>query len=295
MRRLAALFLLVCLAAPGAALAQERADVVSFGDPVAVAVGDVVDGHVVVLGADARIDGTVHGDVVVIGGDLVLGASARIDGDAVPVGGALEQDGGARVAGSAVELDAQLPASEALASLTGPVVASAPSGAGSLSRVVGVAGGTALFAFVLVLGLLFQSAWPDRSRNLRRTIEASPGESLLIGGLVSGALVFASIFLTITVVGMIALPAVALVAGSLWLLGFTAVCEALGDRLPLPPAMRSRAGSFLAGLVLLGAVGLLWFVGLPGALVSAVVGLGAGSASVGAAVLSRLGRRPFPA
>ncbi len=296
MSRLLCIIAALVVALPAAAAAEQYEDIVRFGDGVTVAIDDVVTGDVIVLGADARVDGTVEGDVVVVGGDLFLGPRARVGGDAVPVAGVVHRAEGAAVAGATVEVDAELPGSEALASLTGPTTGdAAPTSEGALARIAGIAGGSALFAFVLVLGLLFQSAWPERSRNLRRTVEASPGASLLIGALVSGAMILAAAFLTITVVGMIALPAVALLASALWLLGFTALCEALGDRLPLPSAMRSRSGSFLGGLLLLTAFGGLWFVGLPGAALSALVGVGAGSVAVGASVLSRLGRRPFPA
>lgn len=293
----AALFALALTFVPSVAHAADLSDQLSFGDPVTVTADDVVSGDVVVIGADVRIEGTVLGDVVVVGGDLIIGAGGRISGDAVPVGGALVQSTGAEVLGASIEVDVDVPGAAALASLAGHEAAAMPSPGRTeaMSRVVGLGAGTAALAFVLVLGLLFQSAWPERSRNLRRTLEASPGESLLIGTLVSATAVLFSMFLTITVVGMVALPAVAFAAGALWLLGFTALCEALGDRLPLPAALRSRTGSFVVGLLALSAVGALGFLGLPGAALSTLIGGVTGSAAVGAAVLSRLGRRPFPA
>jgi hypothetical protein len=293
----AALFALALTFVPSVAHAADLSDQLSFGDPVTVTADDVVSGDVVVIGADVRIEGTVLGDVVVVGGDLIIGAGGRISGDAVPVGGALVQSTGAEVLGASIEVDVDVPGAAAIASLAGHEAAAMPSPrrTEAMSRVVGLGAGTAALAFILVLGLLFQSAWPERSRNLRRTLEASPGESLLIGTLVSAMAMLFSMFLTITVVGMVALPAVAFAAGALWLLGFTALCEALGDRLPLPAALRSRTGSFVVGLLALSAVGALGFLGLPGAALSALIGGVTGSAAVGAAVLSRLGRRPFPA
>jgi hypothetical protein len=293
----AALFALALTFVPSVAHAADLSDQLSFGDPVTVTAEDVVSGDVVVIGADVRIEGTVLGDVVVVGGNLIIGAGGRISGDAVPVGGALVQSTGAEVLGASIQVDVDVPGAAALASLAGHEAAAMPSPGRTeaMSRVVGLGAGTAALAFVLVLGLLFQSAWPERSRNLRRTLEASPGESLLIGTLVSATAVLLSMFLTITVVGMVALPAVAFAAGALWLLGFTALCEALGDRLPLPAALRSRTGSFVVGLLALSAAGALWFLGLPGAALSILIGGVTGSAAVGAAVLSRLGRRPFPA
>ena len=44
---------------------------------------------VLILGGDASVGATVHGDVVVVGGDLFLRPGARIEGSAVAIGGAV--------------------------------------------------------------------------------------------------------------------------------------------------------------------------------------------------------------
>ena len=41
----------------------------------------------VIVGGSARVQATVHGDVIVAGGDLMLGPGARIDGRAIAIGG----------------------------------------------------------------------------------------------------------------------------------------------------------------------------------------------------------------
>lgn len=59
----------------------------------------VFDTTVVVLGSDASVASTVHGDVVVINGDLFLQPGAKIDGNAVAIGGGVYDSQQAHVGG----------------------------------------------------------------------------------------------------------------------------------------------------------------------------------------------------
>jgi hypothetical protein len=68
--------------------------------PAAVAEGQVVDGDVAVLQGPLDVRGRIAGSVVVVNGDVSLGAASVIDGDLVVVGGALRAEEGARVGGT---------------------------------------------------------------------------------------------------------------------------------------------------------------------------------------------------
>ncbi|MEO7039283.1 MAG: hypothetical protein ABI446_06425, partial [Gemmatimonadaceae bacterium] len=59
----------------------------------------VFDTTVVVLNSDATVASTVHGDVVVINGDLFLQPGAKIDGRAVAIGGGVYDSQQAAVGG----------------------------------------------------------------------------------------------------------------------------------------------------------------------------------------------------
>ena len=59
----------------------------------------VFDTTVIVLNSDATVASTVHGDVVVINGDLFLQPGARIDGRAVAIGGGVYDSQQAKVGG----------------------------------------------------------------------------------------------------------------------------------------------------------------------------------------------------
>jgi hypothetical protein len=57
-------------------------------------------GDVVVIGGTARVEGTVKGDVVTIGGGILLGENASVYGDVVTVGGTLSRHPNAMVKGT---------------------------------------------------------------------------------------------------------------------------------------------------------------------------------------------------
>jgi hypothetical protein len=54
---------------------------------------------VIVLGRDAIVEGTVHGDVIVIGGDLYMHPGGEITGRAVAIGGGVYESTAARIGG----------------------------------------------------------------------------------------------------------------------------------------------------------------------------------------------------
>lgn len=283
----------LCLA-PMAAWAGE-VDRVAIGHAVTVNADEDLAGDVVVIGADATVMGRVRGDVVVIGGQLKLGPKARVDGDAVHLLGALERSADAAVAGSTVGINSEV---DAAARLLENADTSARFGGGigehSTALMVGrFVGWAASSACLVVLGLLFLSTWPERSRNLRRTVEASPGASLLVGGLVTAGLFLLLVLLGLTIVGFLAWPLLLLAGSIVWTVGLTGVCEAVGDRLPLPGSMRGRAASFVTGALAFSVLGLLWMAGGPAAAIAVVGLLMVGAVAVGAAILSGFGDQPF--
>jgi len=270
-------------------------DRVAVGQAVTVHADEDLAGDVVVIGADATVLGRVRGDVVVIAGQLTLGPEARVDGDAVHLLGALEQAENAAVAGSTVGLNDEVDAAaRILENADTATRATGGFGENSTALMVGrFVGWAASSACLLVLGLLFLATWPERSRNLRRTVEASPGASLLVGGLVGAGLFLLLVLLGLTIVGLLAWPLLLLASSIVWVVGLTGVCEALGDRLPLPNRVRGRAGSFVTGTLAFSVLGLLWMAGGLPAVIAVVGLLMVGAIAVGSAVLSGFGGQPF--
>ena len=64
--------------------------------------GQTIEGDVQTFGGNIEVYGHVTGDVFVIGGDLTLAPTARVDGDVVCFGGTLREEPGSSVGGKRV-------------------------------------------------------------------------------------------------------------------------------------------------------------------------------------------------
>jgi len=290
------LFLLVL--APAAVFAAEDDDRVSFGSDVHITAAEDIAGDVVVVGADARVDGRVRGDVVVVGGDLLLGSGARVDGSAMHLGGDFAKAEGALLAGAQLGAgDGVVEASEGMrpAGLGPRAPPGDPGFQAAGSWTARFASASVSAGFLLVVGLLLLATWPDRSRNVRRTLEAAPLHAAGLGLLVTLGITLLTVLLVISVVGWLALPFVAALGLAVGLAGLVGLAEAVGDRLPRPESAQTRAGALVAGCA---ALGLLSLVASGGGLVAwlgGIILLAATFLGVGGAVLSGLGRNPWAA
>ncbi|MGB9871079.1 MAG: bactofilin family protein [Anaerolineae bacterium] len=74
-------------------------DLIVFGGDVRIEADSRVEGSVVAWGGDVEIAGTVERDVVAFGGDVLLRRTARIEGGLVAMGGRVEREAGAVVRG----------------------------------------------------------------------------------------------------------------------------------------------------------------------------------------------------
>lgn len=310
MTRLLASLAVLTVLGPSAVAQAESSDRTALSEDVRVEAGERVDGDVVVVAAGAHIAGEVTGDVVVVAGDVVVEGSGVVGGDLVVTGGNLVVREGARLSGDRVEITSlSIAAGDLLGKLNGASSASPPAPDAPLIEVHGerslsnpmalqptwlrVTTGVLCSMLLLVLGHLFMWLFPERSRNLRRTIEASPGTSLAMGGLVTIGLTLVAILLFVSLVGWAALPLLAVGALALGTIGLAGLFEALGDRMPLPFRLRSRSADFVAGTFVFMALSVTWALGgLPGLLASVVL-LAMTCAGLGASILSSAGKRPY--
>lgn len=76
---------------------------VHIDEDVVVGAGETVEGTLVVVQGDARIEGEVTGNVVVVGGTLDLGDAGRVGGDVRLADATLHRDGGT-ISGEVVDL-----------------------------------------------------------------------------------------------------------------------------------------------------------------------------------------------
>ncbi|MFI5372536.1 MAG: hypothetical protein ACHQ52_13340, partial [Candidatus Eisenbacteria bacterium] len=200
-------------------------NIVQIGSDIHIEKGQVVDGDVLSIGGDIRVDGHVRGNVSATRGDVTLGSTARVDRDVLCIGGTLHEEPGAYVGGQRVTgLEGRERLRERLRDRVGHDI--------DLEDV------TAHRARAMTRGLLYLFFWlavawvvthfaPARTGGALRSLQQEPGMALgygfaLILLLVPSvvALAFVVALLCITLVGIpVALGALIAYAGLLIILG----------------------------------------------------------------------------
>ncbi len=229
-------------------------------------------GDAAAIEGSVEISGKVAGDVVVLGGDARLAPSAQVAGDVFVLGGTISAAPGARIEGRSV--------SYRNASVAWMTLLEGPSlGLESRSTIVIGAKLALLAAWSALLLLLFAAC----GRQLISTADEIQGEPFrgfftgLVGVL---ALVLTALFFSAfagAIVGVPLLVLVVLAALVLKLWGMVAVFYALGDLL-LTRVFRRRmrpASAATVGLLLLGVVKFVPFLGVWAWTVASLIGVGA--------------------
>jgi cytoskeletal protein CcmA (bactofilin family) len=233
--------------------------------------GDAL-GDVAALNGSVAVRGHVKGDVIVIGGSARLGPRAAVDGDISVIGGVIQAAPGARIGGRSVSYPNASPTLMTL--IEGPSL-----GLSSTSPLVLGAKVALLAAWAALLLLLFAAS----GRQMLETAEdvrQEPFLSFFTGLTGVAALVLTALALTIFLGGlvwapMLALAALLLVVLKLW--GMVAVFYALGDWLALRVAHRSLRplNAATLGLLLMGAIKFLPYVGVWVWTMATLIGIGA--------------------
>lgn len=243
------------LAVLGEALKGLGSDVrLHLDEDVEVAAGETVSGNLVVIQGDARIMGTVEGDVVVVDGTLDLLEGGVVRGDVRLVDAELEEEAGLvegeirNVEAAASDLESEIRdrlREELRSELRSELRREGLDGGGTLfsplRRVAGGIGGiignlVAVFILVLV-GLGIVAFAPQNLDTVADTARRAPGRAAMVG--LAGAFllipvwVLGFIALLVTIVGIpvaiawIPLLPLAAVAGVL--LGYVAVARNVGE------------------------------------------------------------------
>jgi hypothetical protein len=227
------------------------------GEDVAVESGETVEGTLVVVQGDARIDGEVNGSVVVVDGTLELSNGSRIRGDVRLADANLRRSGGT-VDGEVVNVDRRerdlereirdQVRDEMRSELRNEIRDASRSRAGSggsffspfraLLRALG--GVIENLVAVLVLGLVGMGVVAFAPRNLdtvAETARRSPGRAAMVG--VAGAFLLVPVWLlgavalAVSIVGipvmLLWLPLFPLAAVAAALLGYLAVARNAGE------------------------------------------------------------------
>ncbi|MBU1702357.1 MAG: hypothetical protein KJ970_13085 [Candidatus Eisenbacteria bacterium] len=271
-------------------------DIIRMGENVVIEEGDRIDGSVVCIGGSIRVRGVVEGDVVAVGGDVVLLATAVVDGDCVSVGGGVDSDPDAVVGGKEISIGAFSPIFTPQIFRTkfhqGP-----PPGLRSILIM-------ALFIGAFLFGWLFQAISSRRMENIRITVEQKFFPSLFLGIITIPGSVLLFILLLITIIGIPAAILLPFVMAILTFMGFCAVLWSIGRTLLF--SMRKKESGFemsyalgLALLFVIVEIVNIWqYVNIPGAaalgFLLVALKLVITSVGMGAVLLSRIGSRPNP-
>lgn len=243
---------------------------------VAVARDIEVDGDaladVAALNGSVLVRGRVKGDVIVIGGSARLGPRASVDGDISVIGGVIQVDPGARIGGRSVAYPNASPTLTTL--LEGPSL-----GLSDASPLVLGAKLALLAAWAALLLLLFAAS----GRQMLETaddVRREPFLSFFTGLTGVAALVLTALALTIFLGGLAWAPMLALVALLLLVLklwGMVAVFYALGDWVALRLLHRNLRplNAATLGLLLMGAIKFLPYVGVWVWTAATLIGIGA--------------------
>ena len=262
-------------AATKPALTIERGSV-GVREVIALGRDLVVEGearsHVAAIRGSVRVDGKVAGDLVVLDGDARLGPNAQVLGDAFVLGGRLEVAPGAVIGGRSA---AYAEASAAwLALLEGPTLGLAPFAPVVLATKLALLG---------AWGLALLGACAFRAPQLRSTARAirdQPFRSFFLGLTGVLALALTAVLVSAVAAWLVGLPLlVILVATALafkvW--GMVAVFAAFGGWL-CERVERRRVGVLHAagaGLLALGVVKFLPWLGAIGWTLATLIGVGA--------------------
>jgi hypothetical protein len=267
--------------------------VFSMGTDFEVAEDEIVQGDILLVGADAYVSGEVQGNVYVLAGDVLVEERGLVAKDAVSLGGEVLVDDQAEVLGRRISLgDASYFA-------------------------VGAHGGGVAWAFyagriviLFSLLLLIYALFSDRMALMVEHSGSQPGRSVLAGAVwftcVFGLFAVASVGLIVSVIGIPVVLVLALSMGMVSMMAYLTGCELVGRRLvtmfrPDAPEMAPWQGA-LIGVILLElpaiAVLVLGSLGIDGTMTRPLTGLEfilgflALSLGFGAVVHTRLGRRP---
>jgi len=266
-----------------------------------VAAGTEVKGPVAAAGGPIHVFGTVHGDAIAIGADVIVHAGGRVTGNAVSALGRVALDGGI------VEGDMKQ-----LAGPIGPVAKAAPvreSPVEATRHAVALSGSWLVILLLIGIGVLvFARSYLD---GVTESLEGRFGRAFWAGIAtqlaLAPALALLIVALAVTVIGLLLIPfavvAFVLAVAGLITLGFLAVARITGES--VAPAASSRyhaRGASLRALV----IGVTLYMGLWVAAsafawapvvemvlrgIAVAITWVAATAGLGAAILSRGGTR----
>lgn len=298
---------------------QVNGKVTVFGGDVVV--NGLINGDLTVFDGDVTVNGNINGNLVIFRGDLELISEAHVTGDCFVGGEVVDDSGAASCASVGTRFLENMPVlpvrPERPAPPAPPVVPEPPEvpytevprrAVSPFGRFFGnVSEAAGLSLLMGVLALVVTAIFPRQLQQIGSTVRERPAASGAVGFLtaiaVPSLLALLLLVLAITCVGLLLYPAVfllALVPLAALLLGWVAVGERFGSWIvrTLKRTQRSLVATAALGTAILTlALGLLAVVppfSIGGGFLVWLIGLMLASVGLGAAVLTKLGTKPYP-
>jgi MFS family permease len=204
-------------------------------------INGTVNGDLVLIGSKATLAGTVNGDLVTIGSNLNIYSGAVANGDYVSVTSEVKGEQELTANGERVTLNTFSPAVPVIKEVLTNIVQLRPMSPSSRFS-------WSLLIIALIVCSVLSLIVPKVFARTETIIRDRPGPSLLVGlaVILGGAML--SFLLTITVIGIIALPFLALALFILNILGGTSVCYSLGKR--IAPQFAERRSAVYVWIIL---------------------------------------------
>jgi hypothetical protein len=264
---------------------DDDAVVVINGD-VAVEQGETVDG-VFIASGDARIDGTVDGDVVLAAGDVLV--SGRVDGNIVTFSGRTRLLPSASVDGDLIYTD-ERPRVAPAATVDGDIEDLDWADLDLFPFIGAIVLWLAVTFSMAILGILLLLIAPRAADAAFRQAETRFWTAVGIGAAIFIVLPVASFVAAITLFGLPLALALGLALLPLAAVAYVTAAWALGRAIVKPP--RERILAFLAGLAILRAVALIPVLGILVWIGAVIVGLGLLGGAIAAAREPTAARAP---
>jgi hypothetical protein len=232
--------LLLCIAATHAVTAQDweisrgrhHGLQVRIGHDYYLPPDETISGPVIVIGGSATLDGRVEDDVLVVGGDVRIGPTARVRADVTSVGGGVRIADSADITGDVHDVSVLWPDIRIEGLDWFPMFGR------FWWSLFGLAGSVFRLTLLVITVSLLTLVAPGWVRGIERRVTAAPVPSFVIGLatqiLFMPVLVVVVAGLVISLVGiplLLMLPFVFLALGIVWLAGFAGVAAQIGGRL----------------------------------------------------------------
>ncbi len=231
-------------------------DLVRFGKNLVINEGEIVD-HVVVIGGDLDVKGTVKDDTVVVGGNLNVASTGQVLGDAVVVFGKISKEFGSIVSEDAVEFSPGkwFHKKSCVLPLIG-ICAIPAAGMIGLAGLIAVSG---FFALFLLIAILFT----NRVGNVSFYAERHFWKSLFIGLVASVLVIPVTLFLLVSIIGLPLVPLLFILLSAATLFGFTAMSQLIGLKFfsAIKKPNKPMVVEVIVGFIIIGLVALIPIIG----------------------------------